>query len=171
MHATLYAAAGLTACALHRLLHNSTCRLLPSLHSMPCCSLAVAWFQAEAHHQEEEWELCNGSSNGPCQATAQWQWVNYFLHTGHLSISGLKMSKSLKNFISIRWALSAPAPSLKALPIFCSLLPSVSCKSTRHMLAACGCERWPARQVYEQRCCSATAASSQLTQLLHCRVQ
>lgn len=30
------------------------------------------------------------------------QWVNYFLHTGHLHIDGLKMSKSLKNFITIR---------------------------------------------------------------------
>ena len=29
------------------------------------------------------------------------QWVNYFLHSGHLSIDGLKMSKSLKNFITI----------------------------------------------------------------------
>ncbi|KAG8826237.1 hypothetical protein FRC19_009470 [Serendipita sp. 401] len=29
------------------------------------------------------------------------QWVNYFLHTGHLHIAGLKMSKSLKNFITI----------------------------------------------------------------------
>lgn len=31
------------------------------------------------------------------------QWVNYFLHSGHLGIEGLKMSKSLKNFITIRW--------------------------------------------------------------------
>ena len=30
------------------------------------------------------------------------QWVNYFLHAGHLHIEGLKMSKSLKNFITIR---------------------------------------------------------------------
>lgn len=30
------------------------------------------------------------------------QWVNYFLHSGHLGIEGLKMSKSLKNFITIR---------------------------------------------------------------------
>ena len=30
------------------------------------------------------------------------QWVNYFLHAGHLEIEGLKMSKSLKNFISIK---------------------------------------------------------------------
>ena len=45
--------------------------------------------QAEAHYH-----TCG------CQ-----QWVNYFLHTGHLSIEGLKMSKSLKNFITIRQAM------------------------------------------------------------------
>ncbi|KAJ5573858.1 uncharacterized protein N7459_008285 [Penicillium hispanicum] len=33
------------------------------------------------------------------------QWVNYFLHMGHLSIQGSKMSKSLKNFTTIREAL------------------------------------------------------------------
>ncbi|VDK85534.1 unnamed protein product [Onchocerca ochengi] len=32
-------------------------------------------------------------------------WVNYFLHCGSLRIAGLKMSKSLKNFITIREAL------------------------------------------------------------------
>jgi len=32
-------------------------------------------------------------------------WVQYFLHTGHLTISGCKMSKSLKNFITIKDAL------------------------------------------------------------------
>lgn len=30
------------------------------------------------------------------------QWVNYFLHSGHLHIEGQKMSKSLKNFITIK---------------------------------------------------------------------
>ncbi|SCU96842.1 LADA_0H03026g1_1 [Lachancea dasiensis] len=35
-----------------------------------------------------------------------YQWVNYFLHTGHLHIEGQKMSKSLKNFITINEALS-----------------------------------------------------------------
>jgi cysteinyl-tRNA synthetase len=30
------------------------------------------------------------------------QWTNYFLHVGHLHITGLKMSKSLKNFITIK---------------------------------------------------------------------
>jgi len=34
------------------------------------------------------------------------QWVNYFIHSGHLHIDGLKMSKSLKNFITIRAALT-----------------------------------------------------------------
>ena len=33
------------------------------------------------------------------------QWVNYFVHSGHLHIRGLKMSKSLKNFITIQQAL------------------------------------------------------------------
>nr|CCA14185.1 cysteinyltRNA synthetase putative [Albugo laibachii Nc14] len=33
------------------------------------------------------------------------QWINYFLHTGHLNIEGLKMSKSLKNFVKIKDAL------------------------------------------------------------------
>ncbi|KAF2455566.1 tRNA synthetases class I (C) catalytic domain-containing protein [Lineolata rhizophorae] len=34
------------------------------------------------------------------------QWVNYFVHMGHLSIAGSKMSKSLKNFTTIREALA-----------------------------------------------------------------
>ncbi|MCO5606437.1 hypothetical protein L7F22_060625 [Adiantum nelumboides] len=38
------------------------------------------------------------------------QWVNFFLHSGHLSIEGLKMSKSLKNFITIKEALKAYTP-------------------------------------------------------------
>lgn len=33
------------------------------------------------------------------------QWVDYFFHAGHLHIKGLKMSKSLKNFITIKQSL------------------------------------------------------------------
>eukprot|EP00177_Eucheuma_denticulatum_P002469 GFKZ01004438.1.p1 GENE.GFKZ01004438.1~~GFKZ01004438.1.p1 ORF type:complete len:648 (+),score=91.46 GFKZ01004438.1:166-2109(+) len=47
-------------------------------------------------------------SNEVAQAEAyhcSHQWVNYFLHSGHLHIEGLKMSKSLKNFITIRKCL------------------------------------------------------------------
>lgn len=40
------------------------------------------------------------------------QWVNTFLHIGHLSIDGYKMSKSLKNFISIRKALEDYSPHI-----------------------------------------------------------
>jgi cysteinyl-tRNA synthetase len=36
-------------------------------------------------------------------------WINYFLHTGHLHIEGLKMSKSLKNFITIDVSVWSPS--------------------------------------------------------------
>lgn len=49
--------------------------------------------QCPAPAQAEAFYHCQGCS----------QWVNYFLHSGHLGIEGLKMSKSLKNFITIRW--------------------------------------------------------------------
>ncbi|KAJ7212947.1 tRNA synthetases class I (C) catalytic domain-containing protein [Mycena pura] len=45
------------------------------------------------HHDNE---LAQSEAYHGCDA-----WVNYFLHTGHLHIEGLKMSKSLKNFITI----------------------------------------------------------------------
>ncbi|KAF0686810.1 Aste57867_21407 [Aphanomyces stellatus] len=38
------------------------------------------------------------------------QWINYFIHTGHLNIEGLKMSKSLKNFVKINEALKHNTP-------------------------------------------------------------
>ncbi|KAI0378621.1 tRNA synthetases class I (C) catalytic domain-containing protein [Hypomontagnella monticulosa] len=41
-----------------------------------------------------------------CQHGHEHTWVNYFLHMGHLSISGSKMSKSLKNFQTIKNALA-----------------------------------------------------------------
>ena len=53
--------------------------------------------QAEAHYNKN---CCAGE-----------QWVNYFLHSGHLQIEGLKMSKSLKNFITIKGALEAYSPN------------------------------------------------------------
>lgn len=34
------------------------------------------------------------------------EWIKYFLHTGHLHIEGKKMSKSLKNFITIKHILT-----------------------------------------------------------------
>ncbi|KAI0459935.1 cysteinyl-tRNA synthetase [Xylaria acuta] len=42
-----------------------------------------------------------------CEDGREHTWVNYFLHMGHLSISGSKMSKSLKNFQTIKDALAS----------------------------------------------------------------
>lgn len=50
------------------------------------------------HHDNE---LAQSEAHFGCD-----NWVQYFLHTGHLTISGCKMSKSLKNFITIREALT-----------------------------------------------------------------
>jgi cysteinyl-tRNA synthetase len=36
------------------------------------------------------------------EAYTESDWINHWVHTGHLHIDGLKMSKSLKNFITIR---------------------------------------------------------------------
>lgn len=50
------------------------------------------------HHDNE---MAQSEAHFDCQ-----QWVDYFLHTGHLHIEGQKMSKSLKNFITIDEALA-----------------------------------------------------------------
>ena len=61
--------------------------------------------------------------NELAQSEAYWhsgkstQWVNYFLHMGHLSITGAKMSKSLKNFVTIRSALEKGTWSSRSLRI------------------------------------------------------
>jgi len=49
------------------------------------------------HHDNE---LAQAEAHYGCE-----QWINYFLHAGHLTIEGCKMSKSLKNFITIKEAL------------------------------------------------------------------
>ena len=48
------------------------------------------------------------------------QWINYFLHTGHLKIDGLKMSKSLKNFKKISDFINLYNPNTFRL-YFCSV--------------------------------------------------
>lgn len=45
-----------------------------------------------------------------CQGYFKKSWVNYFLHTGHLNINGLKMSKSLKNFLTIKDIIKDHSP-------------------------------------------------------------
>jgi cysteinyl-tRNA synthetase len=49
------------------------------------------------HHENEEAQSC---AHLGCQ-----KWSKFWIHTGHLNIKGLKMSKSLKNFITIKEVL------------------------------------------------------------------
>jgi cysteinyl-tRNA synthetase len=55
------------------------------------------------HHDNE---LAQSEAYWTSSGKGGHQWVNYFLHMGHLSISGSKMSKSLKNFTTIREAIA-----------------------------------------------------------------
>ena len=66
------------------------------------------------HHDNElaQSEACLGACCGGGSSNECHQWVNYFTHTGHLHIEGLKMSKSLKNFVTIREALEKNSPRL-----------------------------------------------------------
>jgi len=57
---------------------------------------------------EEDGKLgkgCCPSSYAAAPTTAGEEWVKAWLHTGHLYIQGLKMSKSLKNFITVQECL------------------------------------------------------------------
>lgn len=49
--------------------------------------------------------LTHISCSSRSTADGKHQWINYFMHMGHLQIHGSKMSKSLKNFVSVRDAL------------------------------------------------------------------
>lgn len=65
-------------------------------------------------HHDNELAQSEAYWNGNCTHN---QWVNYFLHMGHLSIQGSKMSKSLKNFTTIREALERGDWSPRSLRI------------------------------------------------------
>lgn len=43
------------------------------------------------------------------------EWIPHWVHTGHLNIQGLKMSKSLKNFVTIRELLEVDSTAKSAL--------------------------------------------------------
>lgn len=59
------------------------------------------------HHDNE---LAQSEAFFDCE-----QWMNYFLHTGRLDIKGCKMSKSLKNFITIKHILKLTTPRILRL--------------------------------------------------------
>ncbi|KDD71823.1 class I (C) tRNA synthetase, partial [Helicosporidium sp. ATCC 50920] len=51
------------------------------------------------HHENE---IAQAEAYYHQSCGCNFQWVNYFLHSGHLDIKGRKMSKSLKNFKTIK---------------------------------------------------------------------
>lgn len=55
--------------------------------------------------QSEAYWVGEHTVDGACCEPSNHRWVNYFMHMGHLSIAGSKMSKSLKNFTVITDAL------------------------------------------------------------------
>lgn len=71
------------------------------------------------HHNNEVAIADAYLSGASCQhaSEAAHEWVNYFVHVGHLNIRGLKMSKSLKNFITIKVRAVLGAPHCAHGPI------------------------------------------------------
>ncbi|KAL4097192.1 hypothetical protein QTP88_022007 [Uroleucon formosanum] len=78
--------------------------------------------QAEAYYNNEEW-------------------VRYFLHSGHLTISGCKMSKSLKNFITIEDALKKNTPRQLRLAFLLHSWKDTLDYSESTMESAMACEK------------------------------
>lgn len=84
----------------------------PGWH-IECSVMASATLGSQIDIHSGGIDLCfPHHDNELAQSEAYWstegghQWINYFLHMGHLSIAGSKMSKSLKNFTTIREALA-----------------------------------------------------------------
>ena len=44
---------------------------------------------------------CSTNEIAQAEAYRGKEWIPHWVHTGHLHIDGLKMSKSLKNFVSV----------------------------------------------------------------------
>ncbi|KAK0745173.1 cysteinyl-tRNA synthetase [Apiosordaria backusii] len=71
------------------------------------------------HHDNELAQSEAYWSTPGCQG----QWTNYFIHMGQLRIRGLKMSKSLKNYTTIRTVLSEKEWTARSLRICFLLMP------------------------------------------------
>jgi cysteinyl-tRNA synthetase len=62
-------------------------------------------------HHENELAQSEAHNNEP-------DWVKYFIHVGHLHIDKCKMSKSLKNFITVKEILKLTSPRILKLYFF-----------------------------------------------------
>ncbi|VBB18759.1 Cysteinyl-tRNA Synthetase [Yasminevirus sp. GU-2018] len=61
------------------------------------------------HHHNELQQSNSRFNNTP--STESHGWVDHFMHTGHLNIEGLKMSRSLKNFITVEEIAKSNTPN------------------------------------------------------------
>ena len=103
-------------------LFQACCRSPCAISAMPCHLLSLErshapvfegpMWSAQAYYADRSAGHAGCSCNGGSAAAAAaadgaggGRWVNFWLHSGHLSIEGLKMSKALKNFITIRCAV------------------------------------------------------------------
>lgn len=59
------------------------------------------------------------NANSACSSSHAHEWVRYFLHSGHLHIEGRKMSKSLKNFVTIREFLDSKSGTPDEVRMLC----------------------------------------------------
>uniref|UniRef100_A0A7S3NK95 cysteine--tRNA ligase n=1 Tax=Aureoumbra lagunensis TaxID=44058 RepID=A0A7S3NK95_9STRA len=67
-------------------------------------------------HHENEIAQWRGSRGGDPS-----EWCNCWIHTGHLHIEGRKMSKSLKNFITVKQLLNTPESHPEDFRMLCSI--------------------------------------------------
>jgi cysteinyl-tRNA synthetase len=68
------------------------------------------------HHANEIAQCEARTAIQNCEVSARWP--RFLLHVGHLDIAGLKMSKSLKNFVTVREFL-ADGGTATQFRIFC----------------------------------------------------
>ncbi len=81
-----------------------------------------------------------------CDSGLRKPWVRHWVHTGHLNIEGLKMSKSLKNFVTVREYLEGHSAGREAAAedfrMFCLMHKySSKCGQTRVDQQPCERER------------------------------
>jgi len=69
-----------------------------------------AYFDGDNNEQVNGLEKNTMPDDEKDLSTSSDSWVKYFLHTGHLNIDGRKMSKSLKNFLTISDILKECSP-------------------------------------------------------------
>lgn len=116
------------------------------------------------HHDNE---LAQSEAFCACHQT-----VNYFAHTGHLHIRGLKMSKSLKNFITIRQALEGVdgmepvRPSTMRL-MFCLVSYTAPCDYSDNMLGNARAVEKKFRELFLNVATTLRKADSDITSARH----